>query len=186
MDDQASMTIEEFLPLLDDATDRELIRGRLREWPRQYHTPAHAETLANFYFLLGSWEERQPRPRPSVHGFGAPYWLRRDPDTLIGADASVGSAEQVMRTPRSQFYFDGPPILAVEILEPWDTPGDVAERVGEYLAAGAVAWVVDPGSRAVTVHRPGSEPERLTASEELSADPYLPGFRVAVAAIFEG
>lgn len=90
-----------------------------------------------------------------------------------------------MQTPRSQFYFDGPPILAVEILEPWDTQGDLRERVGEYLNASAVAWVVDPWARTVTIHRPGSAPETLDASQELSADPCLPGFRVAVAAIFD-
>jgi Uma2 family endonuclease len=185
MGTDGSMTIDEFLPLLDGKADRELIRGRLREWPRRFHTPAHGETLANLCSLLGSWEQRRARPRPSVLGFGGPYRLRRDPDTLLGVDVSVATAEQAMNTPRSQFYLDGPPVLAVEVLEPWDTPGDVAERVEEYLAAGAVAWLVEPGLRTVTVHRPGQPSETFNASQELSAEPYLPGFRVAVAAIFD-
>ena len=89
-------------------------------------------------------------------------------------------------TPRHQFYLNGPPILAIEILEPWDTHGDIAERVREYLEAGSVVWVVDTEFWMVTVHRPGSEPETFTASQELSAEPYLPGFRVSVGgAIFD-
>jgi Uma2 family endonuclease len=79
----------------------------------------------------------------------------------------------------------GPPILAVEILEPWDTHGDLVERIREYLDAGTVVWEVDPRFETVRVHQPGQLAVSFNASQELSADPYLPGFRVAVAAIFE-
>lgn len=185
MSADTSMTVDEFVALLDDSADRELIRGRLREWPRRFHTPAHGETAAKLGHLLKCWEDRQPRPRPCVHGPGAGFLLRRDPDSLIGSDLSIASAEQMAGTPRGRIYFDGPPILAVEILEPWDARGDVLERVKESMAAGAVVWVVDPDFRRVSVHRPGHEPEMLNASQELSADAYLPGFRVAVAAIFD-
>jgi hypothetical protein len=44
--------------------------------------------------------------------------------------------------------------------------------------------VVDPYIRAVVVHRPGKEPEMFTVSQELTAEPHLPGFRVSVAKIF--
>jgi Uma2 family endonuclease len=179
------MNVDQFLPLLDESVDRELIRGQLREWPRQFHTPAHAETLATLCFLLKGWKDTRPRPRPSPHGFGAGYLLRRAPDTLIGCDVSVASAAQMAGTPDAPFYFDGPPILAIEILAPWVTHGDVVERVREFLEAGAVVWVVDPDFRLVFVHRPGFEPEVFNASAELVADPYLPGFRVAMAAIFD-
>jgi len=179
------MTVNQFIPLLDKSVDRELIQGRLREWPRRFHTPAHAETAVTLGALLKDWEKSLPRPRPRVHALGAGFFLRRDPDTLIGSDISIASAEQMVVTPRGQFYFDGPPILAVEILEPWDTHGDVAERVREYQAAGSVVWVVDPDFRRVSVHRPGHEARWLNILEELSADPYLPGFRVAVEAIFD-
>jgi Uma2 family endonuclease len=185
MSADALMSVDQFITLLDDKVDRELIRDRLREWPRRFHTPAHGVTAANLGHLLKSWEKSQPRPRPCVHGLGAGFLLRREPDTLIGSDLSIASAEQMAATPRNQIYFDGPPILAVEILEPWDTHGEIVERVREYLAVGAVVWVVDPDFRRVSIHRPGHEAPWLNASQELSANPYLPGFRVAVAAIFD-
>jgi Uma2 family endonuclease len=179
------MIVDEFIPIIDDSVDRELIRGRLREWPRRFHTPAHGVTAANLGFLLKCWEKSLPRPRPRVHGLGAGFLLRRDPDTMIGSDLSIASVEQMAATPRNQFYVDGPPILAVEILEPWDRYGDIVERIREYQAAGSVVWVVDPDFRRVSVHRPGHEARWLNILEDLSADPYLPGFRVAVEAIFD-
>jgi hypothetical protein len=36
------MTVNKFIPFLDDSVDRELIRGRLREWPRRLHDSEHA------------------------------------------------------------------------------------------------------------------------------------------------
>ncbi len=186
MSGDALMSVDEFVPLLNKSVDRELIRGHLREWPRRFHTPAHGVTLANFCTLLKRWEETHPRPRPCVHAFGAGFLIRRNPDTLIGSDLSIASAEQMARTPRDQSYFDGPPILAVEILEPWDTQGDIAKRVLEYLDSGTIVWIVDPVLLRVIVHRPGFEPVTFTTSQELSAEPYLPGFRASVGgAIFD-
>jgi hypothetical protein len=41
------MTVDKFIPLLDKSVDRELIGGRLREWPRRFHTPAHGKVSAS-------------------------------------------------------------------------------------------------------------------------------------------
>ena len=48
-----------------------------------------------------------------------------------------------------------------------------------------VVWIVDPYSETVAVHRLGLEPKYFTLSDELPGDPELPGFRCAVAEIFE-
>jgi Uma2 family endonuclease len=47
-----------------------------------------------------------------------------------------------------------------------------------------VVWVVDPHDRTVLVYRPQAEPELFNVRQELSGDPELPGFRVAVSEIF--
>lgn len=41
-----------------------------------------------------------------------------------------------------------------------------------------------PPCRAVTIYRPDAEPQLVNASQELSGEPHLPGFRVAVADLF--
>ena len=48
-----------------------------------------------------------------------------------------------------------------------------------------VVWEVDPDFQTVRIHRPGQLAVSFNASQELSTDPYLPGFRVAVSAIFD-
>ena len=50
---------------------------------------------------------------------------------------------------------------------------------------GAVVWVIDPDLRTITVYSPTGDVETLSVRRELSADDYLPGFRVSVARLFE-
>ncbi len=57
--------------------------------------------------------------------------------------------------------------------------------VSSRLQVGTVVWVIDPDLWTITVDRPSGEVETLTARQELSADDYLPGFRVSVARLFE-
>ena len=49
----------------------------------------------------------------------------------------------------------------------------------------AHVWIVNPYDRTVIVHRPDVDPELFNARQELSAKPHLPGFKVAVARLFE-
>jgi Uma2 family endonuclease len=49
----------------------------------------------------------------------------------------------------------------------------------------ALVWIIDPVLRTVTVCRPDAEPALFNVNQELTAEPHLPGFRVAVAEIFE-
>lgn len=81
--------------------------------------------------------------------------------------------------------FQGPPVLAVEIISPTETDEDVAEKVPAYLEVGTVVWLVSIPYRTVTIHRPGRPPEMFNIEQEIRDEPYLPGFRVAVARIFE-
>ena len=89
------------------------------------------------------------------------------------------------RTSKKETMYDGPPILAVEILSPSDKREDTVDTVAVYLEVGTVVWVIDPDFRTVAVCRPGENPRTLNIDEELDADPYLPGFRVRVADLFE-
>jgi Uma2 family endonuclease len=126
------------------------------------------------------------------HGLGRVYAaetgfvLARGPDTVRGPDAAYVSAERSAATVRRGPFFEGAPDLAVEVLSPGNTRREIAAKVREYLAAGAGAvWVVDPARRAVTVHRPGHEPETFSRDEVLDGGSVLPGFRLPVAEIFE-
>jgi Uma2 family endonuclease len=179
------MTAEALLALPDDGMERELIRGQLREKPMTRRNPAHSEIEISVGYLLRLWLDQQPRPRGKVHGGEAAFRLRREPDSFVGIDVAYASAELVARTAKGVSYYDGPPVLAVEIISPSDKHEDIVEKVELYLEVGTIVWVIDPDLRIVTVCRPGRVPEGLNTEQELSGEPELPGFRVAVASILE-
>ncbi|MEO6808671.1 MAG: Uma2 family endonuclease [Isosphaeraceae bacterium] len=179
-----TLTAEELMALPDDGISRELILGELREQPMTRRNWKHSGTEATIAKLLGVWLDEQPEPRGMVHSGEAGFRLLPDPETFVGIDVAYASAELVARRNPALPFYDGPPALAVEILSPSDQHGDVVEKIGLYLEVGAVAWLVDPDFQTVQIHRPGQEPETFNVLQELSGEPYLPGFRVPVARIF--
>jgi Uma2 family endonuclease len=174
------MTTEEMLALPDNGMERWLIRGRLRERPWQVKDRFHAAVMARLGHVLGDWNEQRPSLAGDVLAL-VDCRLRRDPDSTVRIDVALAGKEM----PDEAGLLAGPPSLAVEILEPRDTVGEMDEKIDEYLAAGVrVIWVIRPHRRTIEIVRPGRDPEFVTASQELSGDPELPGFRVAVARLF--
>ncbi len=83
-------------------------------------------------------------------------------------------------------FFRGAPDLAVEVRSPSQSAREMAAKAAGYLAAGTrLVWLVDPDRRTVTVYRPNRSPEELGTEASLDGYDVLPGFRVAVAAIFD-
>lgn len=80
---------------------------------------------------------------------------------------------------------EGVPVLAIEILSPFDVKKDVTEKLEDYLAAGVpLVWVVDPDFETITVHRPDRPVELFNTGHDISADPHLPGFAIHVERVF--
>jgi Uma2 family endonuclease len=180
------MTFEEFLELpQDDGIDRELIDGELRERPMTLRNSRHSKVEPQIAHRLLSWLDTIPKPRGEVHSGEAGFLLRRDPARFVGIDVAYVNDEQFRKITTPCPYYDVAPTLAVEVLSPSDTHEDIVEKITLYLEAGTVVWVVDPDLQTVSVYRPNHGPRMLNASEELSGDPYLPGFRAPVAAFFE-
>ena len=83
-------------------------------------------------------------------------------------------------------FFRGAPDLAVEVRSPSQSAREMDTKAEGYLAAGTrLVWIVDPDRRTVTVYRPDRSPEELALEGYLDGYDVLPGFRVAVAAIFD-
>ena len=179
------LTAEFLSSLPDDGVERDLIRGELRERPMTRRNPAHGEAESLITHHLCGWLDSQPAPKGKVVGGEAGFRLKQAPVTYVGIDVAYVSPEMVASHDRKRKFFDGPPVLAVEILSPSDMHGDVVEKVELYLEVGTVVWLVDPDFRTVAVHRPGEPPETFNERHELDGSPYLPGFRVRVARFFE-
>jgi Uma2 family endonuclease len=178
------LTAEALMAMPEDGIDRELIRGELREKPAYLRSPGHSGAQAKIAYLLLVWLDRQTKPRGSIASGQAPFRLVREPVTFVGIDVAYASAEQVAAANDNKAFFDGPPVLAVEILSHSDTHGEITEKVDLYLEVGTVVWVVDPDSQTIMVRRPGQVPKMHTTQDDLTGDPELPGLRVSVADIF--
>jgi Uma2 family endonuclease len=166
--------------------DRWLIRGELREKPMTVRNRFHSRIMVRAAKLLDNWLDTQPEPRGSVLGGEAGCKLRRNPDTTVGIDVVYISAEVAAAQTDETTLIEGVPILAVEILSPNDVVQDIDNKIAEYLAAGvALIWVIDPSDRTVLVYQPREEPTLFNVKQELTAEPHLPGFRIAVARLFD-
>lgn len=178
-------TAEALMALPDDGIERDLIRGVLRERPRTWQSPQHSGVEASVVFILSRWLDRRPEPRGRLHSGDVGFRLQREPETFLGIDVAYVSAAMIASMDPELPFYDGPPVLAVEILSPSDTHERIVEKVQLYLEVGTVVWIADPDFRTITVHRPGLEPEMFNVRQEISGEPYLPGFRVPVAQFFE-
>ena len=96
--------------------------------------------------------------------------------------------ERYARTKQDKLPHEGynpnPPDLAVEVISPSDTDRQLRIKVTNYLAAGTVVWVVDPGAKEVEVYRPGQVVQIIAEDGTLDGGELLPGFLLAVNEIF--
>src|SRR5687768_7537833 len=138
------LTAEHMYSIPEDGHKYELEEGRLvvMEPPFTEHGRFEARIAA----LLFSFVEE--------HGLGVLYCgdpgfvLAREPDTVRGPDVAFVRAERVPVGDDADWFFEGAPDLAVEVLSPRDRPGQSARKVKNYLDAGAhLVWVVDPRKR---------------------------------------
>lgn len=85
--------------------------------------------------------------------------------------------------PCHEAYNPNPPELAVEVVSPSDNERKLLVKLSNYLAAGAVVWMVYADTREVHIHQPGESVVILGTDGTLTTD-ILPGFTLAVQDIF--
>ncbi|MEP6989112.1 MAG: Uma2 family endonuclease [Chloroflexota bacterium] len=100
-------------------------------------------------------------------------------------DAAFVSYKRQPVRPTKVAYNPVAPDLAIEVLSPGNTPSEMATKVTNYMAAGTVLWLVNTEKKQLDVHTPGQPVKRLRVGDVLEGGDVLPGFRLAVANIFE-
>jgi Uma2 family endonuclease len=177
----AAKTAEELWKLPDDGLRRELVRGELRVM-----TPAgaeHGRVTATVGILLGA----HARETESGVTFGAEtgFVLARDPDTVRAPDAAFVSREHADAIGRTVKYWPEAPDLAVEVVSPGDSFREVEGKALDWLRSGSLAvLVLDPSRRTATVYRGPGEARVYSGDDMLDLGDAVPGWRVAVAALF--
>ncbi len=178
------MTVAEFeqwQPPWDDAHRYDLWDGEVIEMAPAGE--AHGAIAAKLAWRLGN--------HIYPHGLGRTYAaetgfvLDEVRHRVLGPDVAFVSQERTTQPPQPGF-FRGAPDLAVEVRSPSQSAREMDTKANGYLAAGTrLVWIVDPARRAATVYRPDQLPQVLGPEEQLDGYDVLPGFRVAVAAIFD-
>jgi Uma2 family endonuclease len=180
----ATLTTEELFALPEDGIERDIIRGELKEYPVTKRNRLHSKVLISVGRILGSWVIAQHNGG-EVTGGEAGVRLRAEPETTVGIDVAYFSAESIAKMPVDQAFYEGPPVLAVEILSPSDTHESVVQKVTLYLECGVpVVWIIDPDFQTLTIHRPNTEPQMLRVHETLDGNPELPHLKVSVRDFF--
>ena len=178
------MTVAEFeqwqLPL-DDACRYDLWDGEVIEM-----APAGANH-GRVAMSLGSLVHVHAQRHRLGHTYAAEtgFVLDEVRQRVLGPDVAFVTRSRVPAGSQGGF-FRGAPDLAVEVRSPSQSHPEMDTKAHGYLAAGTrLVWIVDPDSRTVTVYRPDRSPVELASEGYLDGYDVLPGFRVAVAAIFD-
>ncbi|HEX4934550.1 MAG TPA: Uma2 family endonuclease [Gemmatimonadaceae bacterium] len=168
----APMTAEELMRLNLPNQRTELVRGvlRVRE-PAGYR---HGDVAATALILLGSYvrEYRLGRVFAAETGFT----LERAPDTVRAPDvAFISTARLLPRDTRG--YALIAPDLVVEFLSPDSRPGELLEKISDWLRAGTrLVWIIDPIRRAAQVYRADGTVAVRGENDPLEGEEVLPGF----------
>ena len=173
------LTAEDLWAVPEDARG-ELLDGDML--PANPVTLAHGIVVGRLVARLATWAEA------SAFGEVGPeigFLLRRDPDTVLAPDVSVVTRSMAVNAPVRGFA-EAVPVLAAEVLSPDDSPRETERKVAISLGAGvALVWVVDPGRRTVTAHRPDGESRALGEGDVLDGGDTLPGFAMPLGRLFD-
>lgn len=172
------LTAQDLWNLHDDLEDYELIEGALS--PMTPPGGEHGEIQANLIFAIRSF--LAGTDLGTVYG-EAGYLLHQNPDTVLGPDLSFIAAARIPAD-RTRFLALAPD-LAVEIISPSNSPGEIERKIAIYLQAGTrMIWVIYPRQRQVVIHTPGEAPSVFTEADELPGGDVLPDLLIPVARIF--
>ena len=113
------------------------------------------------------------------------FWMQnrncRAPDISFIAKARLRGWK---RPPAA--FFQGAPDLAVEVLAPSNTAGEIAERLADFFASGTQwTWIIHPEAHFVEICHSPARRKMLAAGALLDGEEILPGFQYPVADLFQ-
>ena len=170
------VTDEELFEAPRDGQKYERVDGALRVSPAGFR---HGAVIVRLTIRLGAFvaERRLGHMADSSTGFRWPGRKADRPDNVRCPDLSFVAAGRYPDEREPVGFSTIPPDLAVEVLSPGDRPGDVLEKVGEYLDVGTrLVWVIDPDKRTAVVYRSLTDVRVIAEADVLDGEDVVPGF----------
>ena len=166
-------TAQDLLRFREPGKTAELVRGVLivREPPGT----GHGARAARLTVRVGAFVERHDLGQVYAQDTG--FKIARDPDTVRAPDVAFVARERLAHIP-DEGYAEVAPDWVAEIVSPNDRPGEVLEKVGQWLGAGVrLVWVLDQRRREARIYRADGTVSTVEPDGELNGEDVLPGFR---------
>lgn len=134
--------------------------------------------------LLRQWAEADGRGVATGPdgGYILPDGSVRSPDA---AWVSLQKVKLLSEEQKARF----PPVcpdFVVELRSPSDKLPNLQSKMEQWISNGVeVAWLVDPKEKAVTIYRPGDQPEHLTHPTSVQGTGPIGGFELVMARIWD-
>lgn len=163
---RTTMLLEQFMALPEcgpDGTHYELSDGELvTSSPSGYR---HSAIVINVGTILRTLLDRK---KFVVVGGDAGFLLNPRPEaaTVRGADVAVNRREDI-GTVAPVGLFQGPPLIAIEVVSPSNSAENMERKIRQYLAAGsAEVWVLYPDSERIYIYSAGERAPRIIENGE--------------------
>jgi Uma2 family endonuclease len=178
-------------------TDEELMRLSAENEPMRFERDANGEILvmtpsgsrtsrinSEITYLLTAWAREDGRGIvfDSNGGFSLPDVSVRAADA-----AWVQLSRWEALTPDQQSgYAPLCPDFIIELRSPSDKLPSLQAKMAQWITNGAeVAWLIDPIDKAVTIHRPGDQPEHLAHPTSVQGTGPIARFELVMSRIWE-
>ena len=173
--EHGEMTLEEFLE--SDLEGYEYVKGELIPMPAA--SAEHGIISARVFLHLGLYVRENQLGEVVTPDTGFQVGER----VLKPDIAFISSAHLPDDLSKA---FPVPPDLAIEVVSPSDAFRRVIEKAFAYLEAGTqIVWVIEPGSKTVTVYRSETDIKLLTREDTLTGEDVAEGFSCQVSQLFE-
>ena len=173
--EHGKMTLEEFLE--SDLEGYEYVKGELILMPAA--SAEHGIVSARIFLCLGLYVRENQLGEVVTPDTGFQVGER-----VLKPDIAFISSAQLPDDLSKAFPV--PPDFAIEVVSPSDAFRRIIEKAFAYLDAGTrLVWVVEPGSKTVTVCRSETDIKLLTRNDTLTGEDVVEGFSCQVAQLFE-
>jgi Uma2 family endonuclease len=112
--------------------------------------------------------------------------LRLMPGLVRIPDVAFISFQQIpSRTWHTEPIPDLVPDLAVEVLSPSNTPGEMQRKLKDYFLSGVrLAWFIDPQARTGSIYTAPDQARTIGENESLDGGEVLPGYALPLSQVF--